>query len=181
MSIIPPSEFAARFLSWFRTSVFRLETLDAYTADNEREPYRRFLAGLPEDLAWRRPWQRLVRDIRSSGRSIGRVHIVPDELTDYLRFELTCAYPSSVDAGEDVRILDRATADALGLPEAEDYWLFDDERSALLHYGDGGEFLGVEFVGPERVARHAAWRRAAQDAAIPLDDYLESAGLSAER
>ncbi|WP_394326749.1 DUF6879 family protein, partial [Thermobifida halotolerans] len=50
MSIIPPSEFAARFLSWFHTSVFRLETLDAYVADNEREPYRRFLAGLPQDL-----------------------------------------------------------------------------------------------------------------------------------
>ncbi|UOE22145.1 hypothetical protein NI17_019060 [Thermobifida halotolerans] len=168
-------------MSWFHTSVFRLETLDAYVAGNEREPYRRFLAGLPQDLGWRRPWQRLVRDIRTSGRGIGRVHIVPDELTDYLKFELTCAYPSSVDAGEDVRILSRATADSLGLPDGEDYWLFDDERSALLHYDDDGEFLGVEFADPARAAQHADWRRTAQTAAIPLDDYLKTVGLSAER
>ncbi len=178
MSIMPASEFAARFLSWFRTSAFRLETLDFYLADNEREPYRRFLAGRPQDLGWRRPWQQTIHGIRDSGRGIGRVHIVSDELTDYLKFELTCAYPASVDAGEDVRILPRSAADELGLPNGEDYWLFDDERSALLHYGQGGEFIGVEFVEPSHVERHVVWRRAAQAAAIPLYDYLGSTGLS---
>lgn len=182
MSIVPASEFAARFLSWFDTSAFRLETLDSYIADNEREPYQRFLAGKPQDLGWRRPWQQTVRGIRREGGSIGRVHIVSEPLTDYLRFELTCAYPASVEAGEDVRILSREAADRLGLPQAEDFWLFDDVRSAVLGYGPNGEFVDVEIVtDPERVAQHTQWRRTAQDAAVPLHDYLETAGLAPTR
>ncbi|GAA3761641.1 hypothetical protein HDA32_005733 [Spinactinospora alkalitolerans] len=179
MPTMPASEFAARFPSLFRTSAFRLETLDFYIADNEREPYRRFQSGRSQDLSWRRPWQRTVRGIRENGGGIGRVHIVPDPLTDYLRFELTCAYPASVEAGEDVRVLARASADTLDLPDGEDYWLFDDERSALLRYAPDGEFIDVELVtDPDRVKQHAEWRHTAQAAAVPLHEYLQTAGLT---
>ncbi|TDQ52174.1 DUF6879 family protein [Actinorugispora endophytica] len=181
MSVMPASEFAAGFLSRFQVSAFRLETLDFYLADNEREPYRRFLAGQNHDPEWRRPWQRMVRGIYESGREIGRVHVVPEELTDYLRFELTRAYPASVDAGEDVRILTRKEADRIGLPHGEDYWLFDDERSAILRYTPDGEFVGVELATSDRVGQHVAWRQAAQAAAVPLYDYLEAATLAPAR
>lgn len=181
MPTMPASEFASRFLSWFQGSAFRLETLDFYIADNEHEPYRRFLASEPQDLSWRQPWCRMVGDIRESGGTIGRVHIVPDTLTDYLRFELTCAYPASVEAGEDVRILPRSTASGLGLP-GDDYWLFDDEHSAVLGYSPDGEFVEVDLVtDPERIKQHVHWRYKAQDAAMPLYEYLEEAGLTPAR
>ncbi|TQN32218.1 hypothetical protein FHX37_2168 [Haloactinospora alba] len=178
MTTMPASEFASRFLDSFQVSAFRLETLDSYLAENEREPYRRFLAGEPQEPDWRRSWQQTVQTIRETARSIGRVHVVPEELTDYLKFEITCAYPASVDAGEDVRILSRSRADALGLPHGEDYWLLDDARSAVLQYGPEREFLGVEFADSDRVEQHVTWRHAAQAEAVPLHDYLESVGLA---
>lgn len=178
MSIMPAAEFAARFRSWFDVSAFRLETLDHYVADNEREPYRRFLAGHAHDPAWRLPWQRTVRGIVDAGMTIGRVHIVPASLTDYLRFELTRAYPASVAAGEDVRVLPRDVADELGLPQAEDYWLFDDRCSAVLRYGPNGDFVDVEITtDPARVQEHLRWRDTARSAAVPLHEYLSTAGL----
>ncbi|PSK97399.1 hypothetical protein CLV63_108118 [Murinocardiopsis flavida] len=178
MSTVPAAEFAAQFLSWFQVSAFRLDTLGFYLADNEREPYRRFLAGQEQDLSWRHPWQRTVRQIGKRDRTIGRVHIVPDPLTDDLRFELTCAYPANVAAGEDAQILARSEADGIGLPDGEDFWLFDDRRSAVPNYGPGGEFTEVEFADADRVDQHVEWRCAAQAAAVPLHDYLEFAGLA---
>ena len=104
-TVISFEQLVQSFDSLFRHRVFRLETLDWYDAPNEREPYARFLAGQPGDLAWREPWKRLVRDVRASGRTMQRVHIVSEPVSDYIRFELLRVYPANVEAGEDVRIV----------------------------------------------------------------------------
>ena len=108
--VITLEQLAKHFTSLFHHRAFRLETLDFYDAANEREPYAAFLAGQPVDPAWRRPWQGLVRGVRESGRMMERVHIVSEPVTDYIRFSLLHGYPASVEAGEDVRILDAMLA-----------------------------------------------------------------------
>ena len=45
----------------FAKSAFHLEVDDAYDTPEESEPFRRFLAGEPDDLAWHPPWLDLVR------------------------------------------------------------------------------------------------------------------------
>ena len=109
-TVISFEQLVQDFDSLFRQRVFRLETLDWYDAPNEHEPYARFLAGQPADLAWREPWKRLVRDIRASGRTMQRVHVVSEPVSDYIRFELLHVYPANVEAGEDVGILGRQNA-----------------------------------------------------------------------
>jgi hypothetical protein len=144
-TVISFEQLVQDFDSLFRHRVFRLETLDWYDAPNEREPYARFLAGQPADLAWREPWKRLVRDVRASGRIMQRVHIVSEPVSDYIRFELLHVYPANVQAGEDVRILGRAAAEDAGFGRG-DFWLFDDGLAALLDYYDDGRIKRVELA-----------------------------------
>lgn len=139
------------FDSLFRHRVFRLETLDQYDAENEHEPYARFLAGEQADLAWREPWKRLVRETRASGRIMQRVHVVSEPVSDYVRFELLDVYPANVDAGEDVRILGRGDL-AIGAAQnfRTDFWLFDDDLVAVLAYDEAGGVQSVQMVSDEQ-------------------------------
>ena len=156
----------------FRHRVFRLETLDYYHAENEQQPYQRFLAGQPADMAWREPWKRLVRDVRASGRTMERVHVVSEPVRDYIRFELLDVYPANVEAGEDVRILDRATAIARGL-DWDDFWLFDDDRAAVLVYDGEGCIRRVEMYDEPGLMRGLGdLRDWALRFATPLTQYV---------
>lgn len=171
-----PEEFGATFES-FRRSAFRLELLDRYVAANEAEPFRRFLAGQPQDPAWREPWKQFVRAARRDGKRMARVHVVDEPLSDYLEFELTCAYPANVAAGEDVRILRLAHYPSLVLP-ARDYWLFDDREVAVMDYDDDGNFLGADLVtDPRMVALCRRVRDLTMQHSVPLADYLTSLGM----
>lgn len=145
-TVVSFDQFVQDFDSMFTRRVFRLEGLDHYYAANEREPFDRFLAGKPADWAWREPWQRIVRDHRASGRIMQRVHVVTEPPGVYVEFELLRVYPASVEAGEDVRILGRETALREALLDMGDFWLFDDDRAALLDYSDSGHIGRVEMT-----------------------------------
>lgn len=171
MTAIAPELFAAQFGDLLGERTFRLELLDFYIAPNEREPYARFLAGEPHDPTWREPWKCFVQQARGAGKRLERVHVVTEPLTEYVHFELTCAYPASVEAGEDVRILPRDVAVDLALPSC-DFWLFDD-RLAMMRYDEGGNWLSVEFIDDAlAVALAARARNVALQHAIPLSAYL---------
>ena len=170
-TVISFEQLVQDFDSLFRHRVFRLETLDYYDAPNEREPYTRFLAGKPADWTWREPWQRLVREVRASGRTMQRVHIVSEPLNDYARFQLLHVYPANVEAGEDVRILSRE--DASGLVAGGDYWLFDRRTAAVLTYDSAGSVERVELIDdPGLVVSLRGIATLALDLATPLAQYV---------
>lgn len=172
-----PEDFAAAFPALFRRSAFRLELLDRYVAANEQEPFGRFRAGLPQVPSWREPWKRLVQAAVRDGKVMARVHVVDVPLSDYLRFELTCAYPANVAAGEDVRILARTTWPDLDLPD-HDYWLFDDSDVAVMSYDGLGNWLDVTMISePPEVTTYCQARDLAVRRSVALTDYLASTGL----
>jgi hypothetical protein len=171
-----PRGFGADFAALFQRSAFRLELLDYYVAANEEEPFRRFLAGEPQDPSWREPWAGLVRDAVAGGKSMSRVHVVTEPLSDYLRFALACGYPANVTAGEDVRILRDRDFPRPELPEA-DYWLFDDQEAALMSYDRDGNWLGVSMTrDPGVIAQCRSGRDRAMEHSVPLAGYLEEHG-----
>jgi hypothetical protein len=171
-TVISFEQFVQDFGSLFQHRVFRLEALDWYDAPNEREPYARFLAGQPADLAWREPWKQLVRDVRASGRIMQRVHIVTEPVTDYVRFELLHVYPANVEAGEDVRVLARQAAEGAGVT-FPDFWLFDDSLAALLDYDDDGRIQSVRMTdSPLDLERMREERGDALALAVPLAQYV---------
>jgi len=171
-TIIMPAEIDTRFGdgSLFNRSAYRLELLDEYDSPHTRVRVARFLAGQPDDAEVRAYWDRVVGEARRAGKSMQRVHVITEPLTDYLRFELAF-YRGSVRAGEDFRILPGDLATGLDLP-GFDYWLFDDERAAVMYYGDRGTWLRTEIVTePSFVADGCRWRAQALSRAIPLGDY----------
>jgi len=168
-----PEEFGATFDSKFGRSAFRLELLDRYAATNEVEPLRRFRSGEPQDPSWREPWAQYVRTALREGKHMARVHVVDEPLSEYLEFELTCGYPASVAAGEDVRILPRhAWPAGLWLPNC-DYWLFDNREAVIMIYDQAGIFLGAETTAdPAEVERYRQARDHLIQHSMLLADYL---------
>ena len=97
--------------------------------------------------------------------------MVPERLTEYLRFELWLAQ-FNVGAGEDVRYLTQDQANPLDLP-AHDFWVLDGERLALLYFTADDRLLGAELITDlVVVARHERWMDQAHPAGIPYRDYL---------
>lgn len=176
MVTLTPDQFAERFAG-FTESAFRLELLDHYVAPNETDPFREFLAGGCPSREWREPWMRFVRGKLAAGANMSRVHVVTEPLTDYVRFEITCAYPANVEAGEDVRVLPRLWAAQMDLP-ARDFWLLDSTTAGIMHYDNDGNWLSVDLAADPRVIIEC---RAAQDAAmaraVPLALYLAQHNL----
>lgn len=160
------AEFGALFRSFTRTA-WRWETQLEYREPEEREPFRRFLAGEHDDLAWRADWLAGIREATAAGRWFGRVRVLSDPLTDYLRFELAHT-PDNIQAGEDIRVMPEARARELGMPR-HDFWLFDDQEVAVLHFGPGG-LEGAELTtDPDIVRQHTEWRRLAWEHASPFE------------
>lgn len=163
------SEFDQLFRSFARSAV-RLETRQAYATDEEREPLRRFLAGQPVPLDWFAPWVDDVSTATAAGREFRRIRVFTEPLSDYLRFELwVCQYNAA--AGEDIRYLHADRAAALNLP-GYDFWVFDDERLALMYFTQEGTPLGAQIVtDPAVVYSHNRWLEQAAGAAIPYEKF----------
>ncbi len=155
-----------RLFDTFECSAWRLECQSSYDEPEEQEPLRRFLAGEPQDLTWFEEWPIWISRQRAAGRTIGRVRMLTEPLTDYLRFELSIT-PPAVEAGEDIRLVDQHVFESLAIPR-EDFWIFDDTTVALLNFGDTG-MAGAEIVtDPGRVASFRDRQRRAWDAAVPF-------------
>jgi hypothetical protein len=172
-TIVMPAEIDARFGdgSLFKRSAYRLELLDEYDSPRTRVRVARFLAGQTDDAEVRAYWDRVVGEARRVGKTMQRVHVITEPLTDYLRFELAF-YRGSVLAGEDIRILPGDLAVGLVLP-GFDYWLFDGERAAVMYYGDRGTWLHTEIVTESSfVTDCRRWRDQALSRAVPLGDYI---------
>jgi hypothetical protein len=151
-------------------SAWRLECQGIYREPEEAEPLRRFLAGEPDDLAWYADWPEWVGGVRTSGRAIGRVRVLSEPLTDYLRFELNRLTPPALDGGEDIRVLSAERFAALDVP-GEDFWIFDDATVGVLHFGDTG-VTGVEMVTePDKVAEFVQRKRRTIAASATYHDW----------
>lgn len=172
-SVLNREEFAALFHS-ARSSARHLENRDRYDVPAEREGLRRFLVGdwtEDDERRGRTEWERVVRGVVDRGGRFERVRVVPEHLTDYLRFELFgCRL--NVEVGEDVRYLARTDAARLDLPD-HDFWVFDASTLVLMRFTADDRPLHHEIVtDPELVARHEGWMDLAMAHATPYQDYL---------
>ncbi len=168
MDLLTGGDFDSLFTSFDHTA-WRLETREAYNIDQETESFQRYLTtGVVEDDS-QHPWMVNVREATAQGKRFARVRVVPNPLTDYLRFEAAaCRY--NVDAGEDIRYLDVDRAVQLGLTRRDDFWLFDSTRIARLHFDDHDRLLGVEIIHDcEQVVEANRLRDIAWHYAIPYD------------
>lgn len=172
--------YAPEFSEWFsrfRFSCFRLETLPCYAGSGEDASLAAFLAGgYPPPDAERRDWTQLVQAAVQHRRSMSRVHVVTEPLTDYLRFEIGWSYPQSVSAGEDVRILPLVDTEQwpTDVPR-EDFWLFDSTVLFGMVYDADGLWLGIErATDPAPVVAACRARDAALHLSQPWAEFVRA-------
>ncbi|MEU7022455.1 DUF6879 family protein [Streptomyces sp. NPDC046203] len=166
--LVAGEDFGKLFERFERTA-FRLETLDTYDVEEERDEMARFFAGEDMGPEWDdNPW---VRSMTDQGKRVSRVHVLSSPLTDYLRYELA-AYPGNIKAGESIGIIDRAERTVEGLSD-HDFWLFDERDVYRMHYTDSGAFVGGELLPADRLPEYLAYRDAALSAATPFASYWE--------
>jgi hypothetical protein len=147
-----------------------LEVRERYNAPREVESLQKFLAGTPDRLEFAEGWVTSIREATSVGRQFARVRVVSVPLSDYSRFGLWAA-AFTIDAGEDIRYMEREQAEEIGLP-THDYWLFDSRTLVRMHFGDDDRFLGGEVIDdPAEVVSHNYWRDAAWHHAKRRDDF----------
>jgi hypothetical protein len=159
-----------RLFETFQTSAWRLECQGVYNEPEEAEPLRRFFAGEPDDLSWYADWTDWVRDVRTSGRTIGRAHTLTNPLSDYLRFELDRPTPPAIAAGEDIRVIKPEDFEALALPNT-DFWIFDDSTVGVLHFDDTG-VGGVETItDASKVTEFIQRKRRALAVSVPYREW----------
>jgi hypothetical protein len=159
----------AKALHRFQTSAFRWEAQGTYREPYEQEPLRQFLTGADPDTAFLQGWLDDVRRATDAGRRYSRVRVLTDPLTDYLRFELSLT-PLNAAAGEDIRVLPAARQRALAVPDT-DFWLFDDEWAAVMHFGDTGFLYADAVTEPTRVAEFLEIRERVWQDAVPFEEY----------
>lgn len=174
MSAILTAEKFAELFRNVRFSARHMENRDRYDVPGEHDEFRRFLAGdwtENDERRERSGWERTVRGMIERGGRVERVRVVPEPLTDYLRFELFgCRL--NVEFGEDVRYLARTDAVRFDLPD-HDFWVFDAATLVLLRFTADDRPLAHEVVtDPELVARHERWMDIAMTRATPYANYL---------
>jgi hypothetical protein len=154
-------------LTDFRTSAWRFEQQPAYAVDYEGGQFAAFLAGHPVPLPDNpelADWLANIRRHTGAGRSVGRVRVVDNPITDYQRW-LRWSDWWNQQAGEVIQYLPRALAFRGGLlPAAQgpDWWLLDDQRLMLMHIDGDGERTKVELLEDEPLVQQAReWRAVA--------------------
>jgi hypothetical protein len=163
------------FFDAHEREAFRLETRQSYGVESERAEYEYFLSTGRLDIPESDQWLVRLRRFRQTGRWVGRVHVLRRPLTDYLRYEFE-VYRYTVEAGEDVRILDVTDVSDPGLPK-QDFWLFDESAVVVMKYDDDGNQLGRELLEGVDPTPYVRWKRLALDRAVPFADYRTNQGV----
>jgi hypothetical protein len=164
-----------------RASWFRLETLQSYDVHYEADEYRAFLkTGRLDRRAG--DWQHMIAAHRRAGRSLQRVHVVVEPLTDYLRYELA-AYAHNSRAGEEIRILATPAGEwPAGVPQGQDFWLFDDADAWVMAYDPAGRFVAAEqLTDADEIRRCLHSRDCAIRQSMPLEDYSRRSARSPQQ
>ncbi|WKU07799.1 DUF6879 family protein [Micromonospora sp. HUAS LYJ1] len=175
--VTDPAAFQ-RLFSDFHHAAFKLEVRRSYGVPAEDEPFQVFLAGKDPGVDWLRPWLDLMRAETAKGKRVERVRVVDEPPSDYLRFEMSVT-PHNLAAGEDIRYLDRRRATELTLPRY-DFWLFDSQLVAFLHFTDDDRFVGFSTTDdPAEVLEHCQCRDRAWTRATPFSTPPGTAAAAA--
>lgn len=173
MSWLSDEERAGLF-DTFERDAFHLEMRDVYRVQDEVEPQRKWRDGEwtdAEAAEWWEPWLAKMRRVTGQGRTVRRLRIVTEPITDYTRF-LWEGTRFNVSAGEDVRWLPRhLVPDDVELPP-EDLWLLDDTRLILNHFDEPALSMRMEQVeDPDLIALVVDSRDRLWPLAIPHAEY----------
>jgi hypothetical protein len=153
----------------FTRSAFHLELRDEYRVAEEIEPIRKWRNNEPDDYEWIREWRELIKAATSAGKSVVRVRVVTEPITEYVRFEHAMAR-FNVAAGEELYWVPRHLTSDITFPD-HDFWLLDDEIVAFNIFTEDGSSFGAKLSTEPAVVERC----------VQLRDRLLAIGIPHER
>ncbi|MGW1427577.1 DUF6879 family protein [Streptomyces sp. NPDC001108] len=173
--LLDGDEWRRRFVE-IKQEAWRLETLQQYLVAHEAEEFAAFREGrVIAPYATSAYTERVSRQ-RAEGKRNGRVHIVTQPLSDYLRFEFVRYYEVHSRAGDDIRILD-VTNRPNPLGGVRDFWMFDQNEVVLMNYEEDGRQISREVFEGD-VSSFIEYQRVAITESVPFEEYMNG-GLRA--
>ncbi|MEL3944517.1 DUF6879 family protein [Streptomyces sp. LNU-CPARS28] len=167
--LLDGDEWRRRFAE-IKQEAWRLETLPQYLVPQEAELFAAFRDDRPITPYTASSYTDRVSRQRAEGKCNGRVHVVTQPLSDYLRFEFARFYTVHVRAGDDIRILD-VTNRPNPLEGAQDFWMFDRSEVVLMNYeADGTQINREVFEGD--VSPFIEYQRIAMAESVPFEEYV---------
>ncbi|MFJ8152243.1 DUF6879 family protein [Streptomyces sp. NPDC094468] len=169
--LLDGEEWRAMFRG-MQTEAWRLETLPQYLVPQESAEIEAFRAGKRIDPhTYSSPYTEDVKRLTGEGKRKGRVHVLTQPLSDYLRFEFSRYYAPHALAGEHIRILD-VTDRENPLSPVQDFWIFDRSTVVLMNYeADGTQINRELFEGDP--APFIEYQRIAEAESVPFLEYVK--------
>ena len=128
----------------FREQAFRIETFPIYKIEGgEWEEFKEYEAGKVLCIPPSEDWIDDLRRWRLEGKKIKRIRILPQELNNYLRYEIEWCYIKNYLAGEDFAFVGQNTYKKYVEKNTfGDFWLFDKKYVLKMQYDANGSYLG---------------------------------------
>ena len=168
-------EWRALFLG-FRETLFRLETLPSYESESEKATIQAFLSGAdpsPADTNSAK-YHAEIKATIASGKSIERLHVVPDILTDYLKWEIFWSYRHLANVGAKVYLLEASRHSDLA-KEASELYLVDNQHLIHVEYDSKGAFRALSRDTDRSMVNKAVeLRKKLLVHATPLEEYMRA-------
>lgn len=158
-----------------KKEVFRLELLDYY--DEDKKEFQKFKNGNIFIDSETKQFCKIIRQLVCEGKRIIRVRVIPETLTEYLKFEIKTGYLPQLNAGAEIYLISREKYKQLLEPDfnPDDFFVFDNHTIVELIYDDNGSFLREEIVKDiETKKKYLALKRNLIKQGTPLEEYLKN-------
>lgn len=123
----------------FKKYAFRLELLQEYDVEEEKEAIKKFLKS--NKIEPDKEWINIIKKARRRKAIMHRARVIKLPLMDYLKFEIK-AYQFNIASGENIYFIYQEEFDKLNSEINYDFWLFDDKIVLKMNYNNKGKFMG---------------------------------------
>ena len=165
----------------FKKEAFRLELLKTYCVEEEQESFQKFKKGITFIDYNMDEFCKFIARMIKEGKSLLRIHIIPNKLNNYLRFEIQTAYIPQLKSGSRIYLLDKQTYSKILKENFDnkfkpiDFWLFDDKHLVEMFYGPNGNFIKEIFIkNKDMFSNYLKLKETLLKVAIPLDKWIKS-------
>ena len=159
----------------FQREAFRIELLSTYHIEREWEVFQKYKKGVPFKYKDNDDFCKEIRTLSKMNKSLIRVHIMPNKLTDYLKFEIKIGYLPQSKAGARIYLLNRSIYKEIMFANniQNDFWVFDNETVLEFIYDKNGHFISEKIVRNDKVINKCLLLKdKILEVALPLNKWL---------
>ena len=131
-----------KYFNSFKKSAFRVETLQSYNVNEEKEAYKYFQQHKQLLDGFWKDWHDIIKQAKLRWAIMQRVHLIHFPITPYISFEMEF-YKKSMMYWEEIFYL---PFEDCSVEVDSDFWIFDDITVLKTFYGEDGSFLKFEEI-----------------------------------